>query len=107
MTCTHEQHLKCIQCHPEIWHPGDDYILQVNLKILQEIVIMLLNANRAYYSPEDPLVEKQHHMIDDRYNMYKDSLEKQWPEHPIIRMVDWDESMVGECMTYLPEIFDV
>lgn len=105
MTCTHDKSLKCQTCHPELWKMTDDELLAVNYKILQRIVMNLLMWKRAYYLPEHPDVDKHDTVPDVRYDTYESALKKQFPDHPVLKMVGYDETQKTECLSYFREMF--
>jgi hypothetical protein len=63
-------------------------------KTYQAITEQLVEWNRAYREGE-PLVN------DHRYDMYEDSLRREYPDHPLFAMVGHDEERIPSILEYI------
>lgn len=100
MTCNHDPKLKCIQCHPELWHPSKEEIDALNKRLRREFMENLLNWKRAYYYPEDPEVIDSHIIPDSRYDSLEKSFKDHYPTHPFSTMVGYDASLREACLDW-------
>jgi hypothetical protein len=105
MDCDHEKGWKCIKCHPELWTMTDDELLAVNFRIVQNLVVNLLNWKRAYYYPQHPEVNKDDVVSDVRYDYYEAALKNQYPDHPVLQMVGYSEDDRRKCVEYFRDLF--
>lgn len=96
MTCTHTNELKCIVCHPELWHPPQEEIDAINRKIYQIIVENLVKWNKAYREGE-ALVS------DYKYDSRETSLKDAYPNHPLLKMVGHNDEEAVIALAYIPD----
>lgn len=95
MSCSHTPAFKCIECAPDLWNPSKEWEKEWHIDHWMGRIARLLLWRKSYYSggsdhPDDD------HVYDNEESYFREK----WPEHPILRMVDWDEEMKDECIEY-------
>lgn len=93
MKCKHAKDYSCPTCKPELWNPSQEWSDNWNINFWTQRVSNLISWKKAYYDG-NPAVE------DHVYDKIEGWLKEEFPEHPFLNMVGYDEEMASVCIEY-------
>lgn len=105
MSCSHPNKYVCQTCKPELWSPTKAWVKKWHIDHWTDRIKLMLYARKCYYFPESTGEDSP--LTDAKYDSHENVIKELFPDHPILKMVGWNDGIYEECCEYINKNADL